>query len=410
MNRLAALAAFLYLGVASAAPPSKDEIHSLLQELGGITGMMPKRDVPVAIMTREEWKQWLEREIAERVKPEEIRAEELAIKKLGLAPPEFDLKKTTLDLLTEQAAAFYEHRRKRMVFVEGAPAGMDQMVLVHELGHALADQHFKLGRFLDSDSTTDDAALARLATVEGQAMYLMMELPMRRSGTSLADRKGALEILAGATSSMAEGMFPVFDKSPLYLRETLLFPYKEGVLFQQAVVERLGKDAFAEVLRRPPSSTQQIIHPEKYLDRIEPAAVRLPELSAAAGYKQIIEGTLGEVDFRVLIQQFGNLEDARRIAALWRGGRFDLQERKKDGGLLLRLASEWESPQAARDFARAYRKVLAGKWKKYAPAKDSEALVYGAGDDGRFYLRLEGTRVESVEGMERDEDAKRPAL
>jgi Zn-dependent peptidase ImmA (M78 family) len=412
VKKLAALALFLWVGSAgwAAEPPTREQIDALMKELSAITGLAQKREVPVSTMTREQWKAWLEREIAEKVKPEEIRAEELVMKKLGLAPADFDLKKTTIDLLTEQAAAFYDHKQKRMVFVEGASGEFDQMVLAHELSHALADQHFKLGRFLDSDATTDDGSLARLAAVEGQAMYLMLEVSLRRNGMTLAEHKGALDILANATSTMAEGMFPVFDKSPLYLRESLLFPYKEGVIFQQAVVEKQGQDGFSEILRRPPASTQEVMHPEKYLAGVEPVTVAVPALAQPGQYKKLIEGTLGEIDFRVLIQQYGNLDEARRIAQAWRGGHFSLDERKKDGRLVLRVASLWDSPEAAQEFSAAYRKILAAKWKRITPGIDKESLFAGEGDDGRFLVRTEGSRVESIEGMELDGDAKRPAL
>ena len=84
------------------------------------------------------------------------------------------------------------------------------------------------------------------------------------------------------------GEFPVYDNAPLYMRLTLVFPYTTGMLFQNAVRERDGQEGFAEVFRRAPVSTQQIIHPEEYFSNIKPTqpelpAAHLPRVDAIGG-------------------------------------------------------------------------------------------------------------------------------
>ena len=78
--------------------------------------------------------------------PEEIRAEELTLKKFGLVPQDFDLAKNTVDLLTEQAAAFYDYDRKKLFITDSTPRETQEPVLAHELSHALADQNFNLAQ------------------------------------------------------------------------------------------------------------------------------------------------------------------------------------------------------------------------------------------------------------------------
>src|SRR5450432_4060675 len=119
---LVAALALLILAAAAAAQSGADvaqareifsEIGGILQDLHDITGFQIKHRVPAEIITRDKVKQFLEQRIKEATSPEEIRAEELTLKKFGLVPRDFDLAKNTIDLMTEQAAAFYDFHRKR---------------------------------------------------------------------------------------------------------------------------------------------------------------------------------------------------------------------------------------------------------------------------------------------------------
>ena len=110
------------------------------------------------------------------MKPEELRAEEITLKKIGFVPADFNLEQSTVDLLTEQAAAFYDYHKKKLFLTDWASSSsMQDAALVHELAHALADQHFHLERFIKKGGASDDSALARMAVMEGQATWLMTE-------------------------------------------------------------------------------------------------------------------------------------------------------------------------------------------------------------------------------------------
>lgn len=387
-----------FVACASAQVPDKEEIARVLATLSEITGFEVKRPVPGESMSREAWKDWLEAELKRRVKPEEIRAEELVLRKFGLAPAGFDLKQTTIDLLTEQAAAFYDHRKKKMVFVEGATGMGQSAVLGHELSHALADQHFPLGRFIDAPNKTDDGQTARMAVVEGQAMWLMIELPLRAMNMSLRTNPAPLEMAMRMTT--AQGMFPVFEKVPLYIRETLLFPYREGALFQQKVVEKMGTEGFRAVLKDPPVSTQQVIHPERYFEKVMPTSPPLPPFERGKGWKRLTDGNLGELDLRLLLEQYAHdAEAARALAARLRGAQYDLWEDRAKSAAVLRWSAEWDSEEAAASFLAMYRQVMAGKWKKYSPSVETPDEITGAGDDGGFQIRRRGATVEALEGL-----------
>jgi hypothetical protein len=141
--------------------------------------------VPCDFITKEKINEFLKKRIKDVAKPEDIRAEELTLKKFGFVPPDFDLAKNTVDLLTEQAAAFYDYDKKKLFITESTPDDTQEPVLAHELSHALADQHFNLGKFIKQGKKSDDGASARLAVMEGQATWLMSEFLARKLGQSL---------------------------------------------------------------------------------------------------------------------------------------------------------------------------------------------------------------------------------
>src|SRR5258708_33759466 len=121
----------------------------------------------------------------------------------------------------------------------------------------------------------------------------MNEALAGRAGESVAGNPELLEAMSGA-SDTGSSQFPVFNSVPLYLRETLVFPYTEGARFQNAVYGKMGKAAFAEVFRRPPETTQQILHPSKYFNRVEPTLPSFPHQTPGKRYRDLTEARLAE--------------------------------------------------------------------------------------------------------------------
>jgi hypothetical protein len=401
MKKLVAAVIGIYLAIgaawyrASAESPFA-EIDEIMAELSKITGLAQLKKVEYAQIGKTEVKQFLEERVKESVKPEEIRAEELVLKKFGFVPTDFDLKKTMIDLLGEQAAAFYDYRKKKLFLIDSSADFVQHSALVHELAHALADQHFHLDKYVDRAEKEDDGSLARLAVMEGQATWLMSEYLTQRTGQSMKDSPVLLKLMSSVTE-VASGQYPVFDRAPLYLRETLLFPYAQGLLFQHAVIEKLDKAGFAEVFRHPPVSTQQILHPEKYFAGVRPVRPPLPKLEKGGAWKTFTDGDIGELDHTILLKQYAGKESAG-LAASWKGGYYRLLENKADKRMALVYASEWSDEAAAAKFFELYRKVLEGKWKTFAVETETERAVSGHGDDGYFLLSREGARVSSIEG------------
>jgi hypothetical protein len=382
--------------------PTAQEIDSILKEISDITGFRIRKHLPFALVTRDEVNKYVQEQIRESVKPDEIRAEEATLKKFGFAPANFDLKKTTIDLLTEQAAAFYDFKRKKLFISDWATVNMRDVALIHELSHALADQNFPIKQFLAKAGDDSEASLARQAVVEGQASWLMIEVGLRRTGRTLADADTARQYLESDTDTPDDD-YPVFNNAPLYLRKTLIFPYSEGGRFQQAVFLHDGTQAFARVFEMPPGLSTQIIHPMRYFENTKLATPALPK--PLKHTKPFITGIMGELETRILLEQYGGAELAEQLGPRLKGATYRIDESKPDHRLMLLYASEWSDEDAASRFLAAYREVLRGKWKGVEIPEGTSAGFSGKSDDGYYMVSRDGKRVLSEEGFAQTFDA-----
>jgi len=391
---------FLALTPAQDTPKSVcEQVPAIARTLTEITGFPLKHPVPCDYITRGQVNQFLKERVKEVASPEEIRAEELTLKKFGLVPPDFDLAKSTVDLLTEQAAAFYDFNRKKLFITDTTANESQEPVLAHELSHALADQSFNLAKYTKQGRNSDDSATARLAVMEGQATWLMTEFMARHNGQTLEGHPELAATMAALTDSAGGSQFPVFDSAPLYLRQTLVFPYTQGMMFQERLMQRDGREAFLEPFRHPPVSTQQILHPDKYAAGVKPTSPALPDPHLPHGYKGLVGGTLGELEHQILLEQYAGKDAGRDIAPHWRGSAFELREDKKAGRTVLLYAVEWDSEDIARRYFASYRQVLEKKWKHMSVAAETADSLTGTGDDGRFVVERKGAVVTSMEGL-----------
>ena len=350
-------------------------------------------------MTKDQLRLDFEQRIKASMKSADLHAEEVTLKLLGLAPADFDLRQNTIDLLTEQAAAFYDYNKKKLFVLEESGNGAEEHIaLVHELAHALADQHFHLGKFVQEGLRSDDGATARMAVMEGQATWLMSAYLYKQSGGGDGGVPSSILDLMTQSIQSSAAEYPVFSKAPPYIRESLTFPYLSGMLFQNAVFEKLGSESFAEVFEHPPLSTHQILHPETYLAHVGPVIPDLPQVPGMKDFRKLGDGTLGELEYRVLLTQYVGADAGNRTAAHLVGSSYEVLEDKRDKSPAIAFTAAWDSDDAAREYFQQYRHVLQGKWKTLEITNETPSELEGRGDDGYFQVRLAGAAVTHLEG------------
>jgi hypothetical protein len=402
LSLAAAVCAAAVLVRAAQEKPSGDQvfgqIDSMVKTLSEITGLAEKHAVPYGRMTKPQLRRFLSKRMKKTLKPEEIRADELSLKMFGLVPQAFDLKKSTIDLLTEQAAAFYDYDEKKLFILEDASADAESTTLAHELSHALADQHFDLEHFMEDTPSDDDENMARTAVVEGQASWLMIAYELKQQGQKPEPTAEMLKSVADTSqASMAD--YPILKGSPLYIQQSLLFPYAEGTMFFDAVYKKMGKAAFDAVFKDPPVDSSQIFHPARYFAHVKPLKPELPKLAPKTEGKEMTEGSVGEFDHKMMLSTYLGAAKANELAPHWRGGQFRIMSRGKKANPVLEYASEWDSADSAAAYFAAYQKILRGKWKQLTVISSNPTMFAGQGDDGYFVSRLKDDVVSSVEGL-----------
>lgn len=287
------------------------------RQVAAIRGLSFREPVNYNVLTRAELKGVIETKLAEQWSDEEIRRAALGLSALGLLPPEYPLKEKYVELLGEQVAAFYDqHRHKLFMFEDATLANVqNRIILAHELVHALQDQHFGLKKLPLEIKTNDDRAFAASALVEGDATLVMTQFMLAH-----ASFDGLRDTLAGA---LGQSMKKI-QAAPRYLREMLVFPYLFGQEFCATLYERGGYPAVSAAYERPPSSSAQILHPEKYLaePREEPVAIDFGD-TAVSGRKPAADNVLGEIGIRILLAEWLAQEPRAKAAADgWRGDRY----------------------------------------------------------------------------------------
>jgi hypothetical protein len=274
-------------------------------------------------------------------------ADEQMLAMLGLVPPGLSLRDVAASLYSQGVAGYYDPRSKKLRTVSGPATGtrvLAETTLAHELDHALEDQHFGLLGAADRLDADSDAALAHLSLVEGTATTLM-EQYMRRYFTTE-------EALAGTLASA----FADTGQMPPFLEAQTVFPYIGGMRFVQDLLDRAGGSwalvDTAEKLR-PPASTEQIMHPDRYLQADQPKPVRLALGGALGpGWTRAAAGTWGELQTREMLAAAGG-GGAEAAAAGWGGDRWELWHAGASRALVMRW--RWDTPRDEHEFAGRLR-------------------------------------------------------
>jgi hypothetical protein len=316
-------------------------------------------------------------------------------------------------------------------------------VLAHELTHALQDQHSNLEKWDDQtpDDVSTDAAgdqehlakdemdTARDAVAEGQATAVMMDYILKPLGKSLVKDPEVLDVLKEQMTGSEDS--PVMARAPLLLSESMLFPYREGLSFEQDVWMDEGQAAaFAGALDRPPTSSWEIINPREYEKKHIPAVPLLPDIHPLLDkmYRPYDIGQVGQLDLHILTELFGGDAAARDLTPAWNGGLYwagqlrsatTPEEQDSTKSLALFYLSVWKSDASAQDFAKLYGDSLGRKYasvkqvngsQTYAQAKDSSDETVYTTDEGPVVITTRGKLVFIAESFPLDTAHKLTAL
>jgi len=274
-----------------------------------------------------------------------------AFSRLGLLPAGYPYVEAMLEILGEQVAGYYDPDAGELYVRHDMPA--DEIVLAHEIGHALQDQHFGLKKLQGDVKLNEDRNFAITALIEGDATQVMEAYLIKT-----LDVWRAMKLL-GSAFRMAAMDNAKLDAAPLFVQEGMMRPYLDGWALAKRLRSLGGQAAVNQAFRQPPVSSEQVLHPEKYLAREAPVKVPAPDLGPVLGkgWEHVHQNTLGEFGVSVMLRQ-ARLPAAviGRAARGWGGDRFAMYHQKKTGKVVLLWWTVWDSEQDAREFYEAYRR------------------------------------------------------
>jgi hypothetical protein len=372
----------LLAGFSSFRDVSPADLQREVAEVGGIPF---RSDVPLDFMGKADLVRYLRGVLDDEYPTARALAEQRTLVGLGLLADDVDLRGVRARLLEENVVGFYDERpgKKRLYAVSEhkqlTPA--NQIILAHELRHAMQDQYMNLHDALpDSVGDFDDRRLALMSLVEGDATLVMERFLAKRMGIDA----GGLD-LGAMTLPASMGM----PDAPPVLRDQLVLPYLSGRQFTHAVWQKGGWTAVRAAWDRPPTTTEQILHPEKFLAGEAGRATSVPALAVPGG-TVLAEGVLGELLTRTLL---GEGSDA--AAAGWGGDQFKAWD--AGGRTVLAWRTVWDTDADRREFLESalaafgrrdpapvkrgrFTVFKQGRWR-YAVGEDAGSVLLVSTDD-----------------------------
>ena len=390
-------------------PEQAKQLFSLVDQLlkfsSQESGLPIKSDVKRQMTTRGDVEHYLSEKFAEDEDARRMQRSEIVLKKFGMLDRDFNLKPFLLALLKEQIEAYYDPKTKTVNMLDWISVDEQKPVLAHELTHALQDQHLDLDKWSDQtppdvshtsseDSehlAKDEVDTAREAVTEGQATAVMMDNMLKPMGKSLVKDPEIVDFIKQQMSGSDNS--PMLARAPLLLSESLLFPYREGLSFEQDVwMDRGQAAAFTGALDRPPSSSWEIMNPREYEQGHTASIPYLPDIHSLVDstYRPYDIGQVGQLDLHILTGLFGGESAARDLTPAWDGGIYwagqrlnaTQAEQATTKSISLFYLSVWKSPSSAQAFTRLYTEELGRKYSGLkaektagSPSKETDGTV-----------------------------------
>jgi hypothetical protein len=349
----------------------KQAVERMMPAVQRATRLTFKRHPIVLRRSRAQVRDYVIHKFDSDLPPAELAGAQAAYRLFGLIPDTLDLRRTMVDLLTEQVAGYYDPDSNALY----VPADIDpvqvRLVISHELVHALQDQYLDLDSLMQLKRQNDRRTAAQ-SILEGQATLSQILVLMPEQKLESLPDFWQLRRTLGQQQDQME----IFARAPLWLRESLLFPYLGGAEFVRWFErQHPGEQPYG---RRMPVSTEQILHPSRYAQGDAPA-----ELAFDGPTPDTVryEDGLGEFETRLLLTQFlGDETVAGLLATGWGGDRYQVLGARESGADVLVWYTVWDDRAAADRFANGLKRAWAKRRLGGQAVRRSEVERLAVGD------------------------------
>jgi hypothetical protein len=288
----------------------------------------------------------VKRTLREEVPAEVLTATNQFLYLAGIVDESFDYEQALLKILGTELAGFYDPKQQRMYL--GQDLGRDERraTLLHELVHALQDQHYGLAELTKWRPDSADRMSALHSLAEGDATSAMLDALMFGSGRTSLDLPEAL------MTQQIEQMQNADPSVPSIVKRSVVAPYVDGLRFVHALRARGGFREVDVAWKAPPSSTEQVLHPEKYFSQEAPVQLPVPVPPSGGPSTLLYRDVEGEQGLRLLFEEWMPRPQAHLAASDWAGDRLALYAEADAAAFAWHL--KFDSRAAAK---RAFRAV-----------------------------------------------------
>ncbi|MDR2337349.1 MAG: hypothetical protein LBE20_01720 [Deltaproteobacteria bacterium] len=382
------------------------ETSALLELTSKLRRLAVVKEVPCKLQNIIEVENYLKKQIQNKGILKQIQYEETVFKMIGIIPEDYSYTQGLINMYTSQLAGYYDKDNKFYAMADWISPSMQLPITVHELVHSLQDQHYNLHKILEEEPITTDEMLARLALAEGDASAVMYDyLNKKRGLPSLAEQNN---ISSFALSNMLGAIISTNTvAAPKALQVLLVYPYISGLSFVHMLLLQNGYQAVDAAYLNLPRSTQEILHPEKYLSRINN-----PRQLATALNSQLQESiprllnqkyrlpsvysdTLGEFMISSLLNNFLSPIVASQASIGWKYDRLDLyQLQENPKKFLLAWTIIMENPDDAEVLFNSLLKVYSERfYQNLRKNKDTLYFKNNITNTVGYLVRESPTRV-----------------
>lgn len=338
---------------------SQQSIQDLKQIVVKIGKLKFKTDIPVKYLNNKELREYVE-EIFEKEYPDELEEkEQLFLQLMGFVQKKINIKKERRKITIDNAGGLYNEKTGELFALEKYRDTnyVNSMVIIHELRHGLQDQYFDLSKLLSAcaSSDFDDRRLALLAAIEGDATLVMVQYGNFNPEilTSYYDTEVLLSFSPPGRSARVSHASDI-------VKHQLIMPYIEGLKFVNHIFKKKKWKGVNQILKSPPVSTEQILHPKKYLKKEAPLRVNIgyrPE-----EYALYHSGVIGEYYLNILLLTKNMYRD---YAAGWGGDRFEIYTNisRAQASYFFIWKSCWDKEEFCANFYQVFKSFIEKQYK-----------------------------------------------
>lgn len=330
---------------------SPQSVQMLKKEVTEIGRLKFKSDIPVKYFNRKELAAYIEKLFSQEYPADLLEKETLFIHLMGFSGDrKLNLAKERKKILVDNVGGLYNEKTGELFALDEYRTVdfMNSLVLVHELRHGLQDQHFNLAGLMDArpPSHFDDRRLALLAAIEGDATFVMVNFSGFDAGLLTSGFGGdtLLSFLPSASSARLSAATDI-------VKYQFIMPYLEGLRFVDYIFRKKKWKGVNRILANPPVSSEQILHPQKYLQREMPVPVQIEQ--KPAGYRLHHAGVIGEYYLNILLKEKDDYVDYARG---WGGDRFEIH--KSADRYFLLWESHWDKEEYCANFYHDFKRFI----------------------------------------------------